>query len=68
MKAKVWKSLRLVGKIFPLLIGLLEKLALGLIKKLLALLRWAGNRLNRAKPVCETLETIVEELCDCAEV
>ncbi len=70
MKAKTLKFLRLVRSIVPFFVGLIEKLALGLIKKLTGLANWARNYLDRAKTVCENSETFaisletVEDIAD----
>ncbi|MBQ7924225.1 MAG: hypothetical protein IJ329_02850 [Clostridia bacterium] len=60
MKAKLLKLLRLVGYVVPFFVGLIEKLALGLIKKSTSLANWARNYLNRVKTVCDCPETFAE--------
>lgn len=58
MKAKLLKFLRLVGYVVPTFLELVKKLALGLIKKLTALVDWVCRRLSRVKQVCDCSETI----------
>ncbi len=60
MKAKLLKLLRLIGCIPPFFIGVLEKLALGLIKKLTGFTQWARGYLDRVKAVCDDPVAIVE--------
>ncbi len=68
MKAKLVKLLRLIGCIPPFFIGVLEKLALGLIKKLTGFANWARRYLNRVKSVCDDPVALVEEFCESEEL
>ena len=52
MKAKLEKLSRLT-RILVLVLGLVEKLALGLIKKLTAVANYAGDYLTRIAQVCD---------------
>jgi hypothetical protein len=52
MKAKLLKLLRLT-RLIVLFLGLVEKLALGLIKKLTAVAEFAGDSLTRMAQVCD---------------
>ncbi|MBE7085078.1 MAG: hypothetical protein E7368_03390 [Clostridiales bacterium] len=63
-KAKFMKFLRQVGYIVPFLVGLIEKLALGLSKKLAGLATRARNYLDRVKQVCDCeLEEVFPDFC-----
>ena len=64
MKAKLLKLLRLAGCILPFFVGILEKLALGLIKKLTSLANWARRYLDRVKTVCDCPSTLAETTDD----
>ena len=67
MKAKLLKVLRLVGAIVPFLVGLIEKLALGSIKKLTGVANWARGYLDRVKKVCDCPDEIVQLAIDLGE-
>ena len=64
-KAKIMKFLRQVGYVVPFLVGLIEKLALGLSKKLAGLAIRARNYLDRVKQVCDCeLEEVFPEFVE----
>ncbi len=63
MKAKWIKWLQFVGKIVPFFIGLIEKLALGLIKRWTSVAGWARNRLDRVKNAYENSAQFLQEIC-----
>ena len=64
MKAKLLKFLRFVGYIVPLFVGLMEKLALGLIKKLTGFTNWSRSYLDRVKQRDCPLEILKDECLD----